>query len=146
MKITLCSSATFFDKLYSIKKALEEKGHTILLPSMTDFHSLKGSEGESAFAKIHHNLIRGHFKKIKESDAIYVANYDKNGIKGYIGGNTLIEIGMAFDRKIPIFLMNEIPDDEIPDGVNYREEIVAMEPIIIGQDWDRLDKFLRKKD
>ena len=71
---------------------------------------------------------------------------DKNGIKGYIGGNTLIEIGMAFDRKIPIFLMNEIPDDEIPDGVNYREEIVAMEPIIIGQDWDRLDKFLRKKD
>lgn len=29
------------------------------------------------------------------SDAILVLNYDKKGIKNYIGGNTLMEMGFA---------------------------------------------------
>ncbi len=135
MKITLCSSAKFFEKLRDIKRSLEERGYEVLLPSMKDFHHL----GEDSLAKIQHDLITEHFQKIDQSHAIYVANYDKNGIAGYIGGNSFLEMGLAFHRKIPIFLLNDIPQQ-----ANYREELIALKPIVVGEDWGRLDDILKK--
>ena len=134
INITLCSSAKFFDRLWDIEKALKAKGYGVFLPSMKDYHS----GHEDSHAKIQYDLIREHFKKIDKSHAIYVANYDKNGIEGYIGGNSFLEMGKAFDKGIPIFLLNYIP------GVSYREEIIAMSPIVIGEDWERLDKILKE--
>ncbi|MCX6800879.1 MAG: hypothetical protein NTZ73_01705 [Candidatus Diapherotrites archaeon] len=136
MKITLCSSYRFFDKLYAIKKALEERGYEVFLPSMRDYHHLE----ETALAKIQYNLIKNHFRKVDKSDAIYVANYDKDGVKGYIGGNSFLEMGKAFDKGIPIFLMNEIPTQS-----PYREELIALMPIVIGEDWDLMNKLLKKR-
>jgi nucleoside 2-deoxyribosyltransferase len=133
MKITLCSSAKFFDRLWDIEKALKEKGYEVLLPSMKDYHM------EDSFAKIQHNLIREHFNKIDQSDAIYVANYDKNGIEGYIGGNSFLEMGKAFDKGIPIFLMKNIPKK-----MNYTEELIALKPLIAGENWDMLDNLLKE--
>lgn len=135
MKITLCSSAKFFEKLWSIKKSLEERGYEVLLPSMRDYHHLE----EDALAKIQNDLIREHFRKIEQSQAVYIANYDKNGIAGYIGGNSFLEMGLAFYRKIPIFLLQDIPPQ-----ASYREELIALQPIVVGEDWDRLDNVLRK--
>ena len=134
MKITLCSSAKFFEKLWDIKKSLEERGHEVLLPSMKDFHHL----GEDSLAKIQYELINEHFQKIDQSHAVYVANYDKNGIAGYIGGNSFLEMGLAFYRKIPIFLLNDIPQ------LSYREELIALKPIVVSEDWDKLDNILKK--
>ena len=134
MKITLCSSAKFFEKLWDIKKSLEERGHEVLLPSMKDFHHL----GKDSLAKIQYDLINEHFQKIDQSHAVYVANYDKNGIAGYIGGNSFLEMGLAFYRKIPIFLLNDIPQ------LNYKEELIALKPIVVGEDWDKLDNILKK--
>jgi len=135
MKITLCSSAKFFENLWDIKKSLEEIGHEVLLPSMKDFHHL----GEDSLAKIQYDLISEHFQKIDQSHAVYVANYDKNGIRGYIGGNSFLEMGLAFYRKIPIFLLNDIPQQ-----VSYREELIALKPIVVGEDWNKLDDILKK--
>src|SRR3989338_379727 len=135
MKITLCSSAKFFERLWGIKKSLEERGYEVLLPSMKDFHYL----GENALAKIQSDLINQHFEKIDQSHAIYVANYEKKGIKGYIGGNSFLEMGFAFYKKIPIFLLNEIPLQ-----VSYREELIALQPILIGEDWAKLNGILKQ--
>ena len=41
-------------------------------------------------------------------------------------------MGKAFDKKIPIYLMNDVPK------ISYREEIIAMQPIVIGEDWDKI--------
>ncbi len=130
MKITICSSAQFFEKLWDIKKSLEEKGHTVLLPSMVDYHHLS----EDALAKIQYDLIRDHFEKIKQSDAIFVANYNKNGVEGYIGGSVFLEMGVAFHQNIPIFLLHDIPQQS-----SYREELIALQPIVIGMNWEMLD-------
>jgi len=132
MIITLCSSAKFFPRLFSIQKSLEDYGHQVLMPSMRDYHALE----EDALAKIQHGLIKEHFRKIDLSDAIYVANYDKNGVIGYIGGNCLLEMGKAFDKGIPIFLYQDLPK-----SVSYREELVALQPIVIGEDWEGLVKI-----
>ncbi len=128
-KICLCSSRKFFDKLKIMKKDLEELGYEVLLPSMNniqdDFY-LKNRR-ETEFAKIHYDLIRNHFKKIEKSDAILVCNYDKKGIKGYIGGSVLIEMAKAFDSDKPIFLLNSVPE------IDYRAEILAMQPIELNK-------------
>lgn len=129
MRITLCSSSKFFDKLLGIKEELENLGYEVFLPSMKDFHHRE----EDALAKIQYNLIREHFKKIEKSDAIYVYNEDKNGIEGYIGGNTLLEIGKAFDREIPIFLCKDFSRE-----LSYKEELLAMDLKVIGLEWKKL--------
>lgn len=69
-----------------------------------------------------------YFEKVNWSDAILVLNYDKNNIIGYIGGNTLMEIGVAFFLKKKIYLLNLIPE------ISYKEEIIGMKPIIINGD------------
>ncbi len=132
-KITLCSSASFFEKLWVIKDAIEKRGYEVLLPSMENFNR----RGEQGFAKIQHDLIREHFRKIDKAHAIYVANFDKNGIEGYIGGNTFLEMGKAFDRGIPIFLMYPVPE------ISYRDELIALQPVIIGNNFETLDHILR---
>src|SRR3990167_4062096 len=66
------------------------------------------------------------------ADAILVCNYDKNGIAGYVGANTLLEMGLAFHLRKPIYLLNAIPE------VSYKEEILGMQPIVIDGDLERI--------
>ncbi|KKT71502.1 MAG: hypothetical protein UX09_C0021G0005 [Candidatus Uhrbacteria bacterium GW2011_GWE2_45_35] len=96
---------------------------------MIDYHYLV----EDALTKIHHDLIREHFNKIEKSDAIFVANFEKNGVLGYIGGNTFLEIGLAFYLRKPIYLLNELPEK-----IGYQEELLAMQPVVIGEDWNKI--------
>jgi len=133
MIITLCSGAKFFDCLIPIKNALKSRGYNVLLTSMVDYHHLE----ETALFKIQHDLIRDHFRKIDVSDAIYVANCDSKGIGGYIGGGCFMEMTKAFDKGIPIFLMKDVPN-----MISYREELLAMQPVVVGEDWDKLDRLL----
>jgi len=135
VKITLCLSARFFDKLRDIQRSLEQRGHAVFLPSMVDYHHLE----ETALAKIHYGLMKDHFQKIDQSDVIYVANYQKNGIEGYIGGSCFLEMGKAFDRGIPIFLLNDIPQQS-----SYREELLALQPVVVGENWDTLERLLQE--
>jgi hypothetical protein len=130
MKIVICSSATFYPKLGAIKSGMEAHDHEVILPDMRDYHHL----GEEELARVHGDLIREHFRRIEGAGALYVANYAKNEIPGYIGGSVLIEMGKAFDCGIPIFLMNPIPN------LPYREEILAMTPIVVGENWERMQK------
>ncbi|MBT4174837.1 hypothetical protein HOC80_03285 [archaeon] len=129
MIITICASSKFFDRLISIEKELESLGHKVILPSMDEYPSLE----EDAFAKIQHDLIREHFNKIDQSDAILVVNFEKNGIKNYVGGSGLMEMGKAFDRKIPIFMLNGIPE------ISYKEEIKAMKPVILHGELSKIN-------
>ncbi|MFW5887968.1 MAG: hypothetical protein ACOCUH_04150 [Bacteriovoracia bacterium] len=76
--------------------------------------------------------IRNHFEKIEWSDAVLVTNYDKNDISGYIGGNTLMEIGIAFFLNKPVYLFNRIPE------ISYKEEILGIKPIILERDLSKI--------
>lgn len=146
MKITLCGSIAFQDEVLSIKEKLEKLGHEIRLwPT-----KLKNGEGQLICAKEYYKIrkiatenekwvwdrkaeaVMEHFDKVAWADAILVANYDKNNIKGYIGGNTLMEIGLAFFLKKKIYLLNEIP--ELP----YKEEILGVKPILLGGDLTKI--------
>lgn len=143
MKITICASIAFAIEIKEISEKLEKLGHVVEIPmtakkiiegelSMEDFQKEKIKNGDGAFRKVKFNVIKKHFKMISESDAILVVNCNKKGIENYIGGNTLMEIGFAHVLDKKTFLLNPIPE------INYKDEIVAMQPIILNGDLTKI--------
>jgi len=146
MKITICGSIAFQDEILSIKERLEKLGHEVKIWPL----KVKGEKGQLISVQEYYKIRRAanndekwvwdrkaeavmeHFNKIAWSDAILVVNYDKNDVKGYIGGNTLMEMGLAFFLKKKIYLLNEVP--ELP----YKEEILGVKPIILNGDLTKI--------
>jgi len=142
MKITICGSIAFYNEMLDAKKWLEDSGHEVKLPP----HEVKDENGNMIPVKEYYarrkaagvddawiwerksEAITWHFDKVKWADAILVTNYNKNGIAGYVGGNTLMEMGVAFFLKKPIYMLKAIPE------ISYKEEIVGMKPIVINDD------------
>jgi len=133
MKIGIIGSMQYVEKMIEVCDKLIELGHDAFV---TDLHkSLVGKTDEEKekiklYQKNNMDAIRVFWKAMQGSDAVLVLNYNKNGIKNYIGGNTLMEIGFAHVLNQKIFLMNPIP--EIP---YYKSEIEAMKPIVINEDF-----------
>lgn len=129
MKIAICASMIFTEKMLEVKKELEKLGHEAYVSDFAE-HYVGKSEKEKEELTIYHknekDAIREYWEQIQKADAILVLNYDKRGIKNYIGGNTLMEIGFAHVLNKKIFLLNPIP--EIP---YYQSEIEAVRPVII---------------
>lgn len=146
MKITLCGSIAFYKEMTEVTRALEVLGHEVQLPmneiadkdgnliSIEAYYEIRknGSSDTAWIWDRKEQAIRIHFEKIEWSDAILVLNYEKNGIPGYIGGNTLVEMGLAFYLKKPIYLLGVVPN------LSYQEEILAMHPIQIAGDLSKI--------
>ena len=82
------------------------------------------------------DMIKRYWNFIKDSDAILVLNLEKKGIKSYIGGNTLIEMGFAYCHNKKIYLFNSIP--ERSEKMYYVDEIIDMKPIVINSDLTKI--------
>ena len=83
--------------------------------------------------KNNQDAIREFWKLMQGADAVLAMNLDKHGVKNYIGGNTLMEIGFAHVLDQKIFLYNPIP--EIP---YYKSEIEAVKPAVINGDLSKI--------
>lgn len=136
MKITICGSMQFHKEMIDAENALEAKGHDVLIPSgaydksKNEFYA--GSEEEKVTFKVENDLIREHFRNIDQSDAIVVINYDKKGFKGYVGGNTFLEMGHAFSLGKKIYMLYPIPD------MDYRVEMESMLPVVLHGDLSKI--------
>ncbi|MEK6909625.1 MAG: hypothetical protein AABW61_00950 [Candidatus Aenigmatarchaeota archaeon] len=132
MKIAICASMVFTEKMLEIKSELEKIGHECFVSGFAQDYVGK-VETEIEKLKLFHknakDAIREFWEKIKKSDAILVLNYDRKGIKNYIGGNILMEIGFAHVLDKKIFLMNPIPEIDY-----YKSEIEAVRPVVINGD------------
>lgn len=140
MKITICGSVKFADKLVEIYRKLEKMGHTPMMHEEmfgiadgTAKELIDGIALDHAEVKKKNDFIRFWYNLIKSGDAVLVCNYDKNGIKNYIGGNTLMEIGFAHVNDKKVFLLNPIPED-----VSYVDEIKAMANVILNGDLNKI--------
>jgi hypothetical protein len=142
--ITICASAAFFKQVVEIKKELKKLGFDVKIPKTAGLMK-KNKDFDVSHYKTWVKdtrdyykkaaLIRGHNKKIVESDAVLMINLDKNNIKGYIGGNGLMEMGLAFHFQKTIFIYNPIDDK-----IFFKEEIYAMQPVFINRDLKKIVK------
>lgn len=146
MKITICGSIGFYKEMESARDQLVELGHEVKISELTlevpeEFGGgkkvyfgqyVEENGGMNAFPAGHklwdlkEGAIKDHFEKIEGTDAILVINPEKRGVAGYVGGNTLIEIGVAFYLKKPIYIFNPVSSE-----LSYKQEILGMKPIIL---------------
>lgn len=136
MKIGVVGSMQFTEKMIAIKDKLKGMGHDSFLTNLASPFVGKSDEEKEKIKidqKKNNDAIREFWKLMQGADAIIVANYDKHGIKNYIGGNTLMEIGFAHVLNQKIFLLNPIP--EIP---YYKTEIEAVKPVILNGDLSKI--------
>lgn len=77
--------------------------------------------------------INDHFSKVEWSDAILVVNHNKRGVEGYIGGNTLMEMALAFYLKKPIYMLSEVSSELL-----YKQEVMGMKPILLNGDLNKI--------
>jgi len=132
--------------MQEIKKELEKMGHEVDLPPA----KVKGKNGNIITVQEYYKLrkentddgswiwerkkeaMKNHFDKVALSDAVLVLDHQKNKINGYIGANTLIEMGLAVHLNKLIYLLNPIPE------ISYKEEILGMKPIVISGDLSKI--------
>lgn len=144
MKITICNSVAFWEKAKDAQSKLNRLGHETLTHPMElefegkmvpviEYYKARKSRWDAHIEDLKEWAMREHFNKIIASDAILVLNYDKDGKNNYIGGNTLLEMGLAFALKKKIFMLNPIPD-----SLSYTEEIRGMRPLVVGDDFSRI--------
>lgn len=136
MKTVIACSMSAAKLCLSVKRELVKLGHNVVVPRNIDKYASEElsleHKWESSRHKIEHDLIRGYYQIIADSDALLVINQDKQGQKNYIGGNTFLEIGFAHVLNKPVYLYNDIPD------MSYTSEIIAMSPIVISGDLSKI--------
>jgi len=136
MKIGIIGSMQFTDRMLEVRERLREMGHDAFV---TDLHkAMVGKSDEEIeqiklYQKNNLDAIRKFWRMMQGADAVLVLNLDKNGIKNYVGGNTLMEIGFAHVLDQKVFMLNPVPD------MPYcRSEIEAVRPIIINGDLTKI--------
>ena len=144
MKIVICGSVDITPKIKEVYDTLTKMGHEVDIPtyskkiiegtiSLEEYLRVKQKEGDLKFRQAaEEDLIKKYYRLIKEADSVLILNVNKNGIENYIGGNSFLEIGFAHILGKKIFLFNPVPK------MNYRDEIVAMNPFILNGDLSKI--------
>jgi len=113
MKITVCGSVTFADRLVKIYKQLEQLDHTPLM------HQDMFGIANGTAAELIEGITKGH-SEIKRQHNFIKFWHD-------LIGNTFLEMGFAHVNNKKVFLLNPIPTK-----VPYVDEIQAMTDKIIN--------------
>lgn len=133
MKIGIVGSMQYAERMIEARDELIQRGHNAFVTNLASPFIGK-TDDEKETIKLHqkYNLdaIREFWKLMQDGDAVLAMNFDKHGIKNYIGGNTLMEIGFAHVLHQKVFLLNPIPDI-----LYYKSEIVAVKPVVINGDF-----------
>lgn len=125
MKIVICGSMKFKDKIIEVSDNLKKLGYEIELPK----ECMKGEPKEIA--------SRAHFNRIqnKETDAILVVNCDKPNLTNYIGPNSFAEIAFAFYFHKKIFLLQDIYEP-------YKDELIGWNTIPLNNALESIGRYL----
>jgi nucleoside 2-deoxyribosyltransferase len=134
MRIVLAGSMSALELMKRVAAELEAQGHSVILPDLSEAEQeLERSGVDRGEQKRQLNVIRRYYERIGSSDVLLVVNPEKNGIEGYVGANTFLEMGFAFVLEKQIYVLN--PIGELP----YSDEIVAMEPVVLNDDLSVFD-------
>jgi len=148
MKIYVLGSSRFMKEMVECSVKLREMGYDGWIhPDYEAFvrgekkdivdRSFSGKRGEHAAIKRENNYLKVHYEHILSSDVILFVNAVKNGIKNYIGGDVLIEMGQAYVNGKPIFFLYDMPEES-----SYLDEIEAMDPICLHGDLSNIKKYV----
>ncbi len=135
MRIFICCSKYFYNRIPEIKEELERREHTITLPNSYDDpfqeERIKKQSSEEHI-KFKEEMFRLQERKIKDNEALLTLNFEKNGQPNYIGGATFLEMYDAWKLNKKLFLYNPIPKSILED------EIIGFNPLILNGDLTKI--------
>ena len=127
MKIAISGNAYMLPDILEIQEQLELKNHEVV-----PIFEFVGQLSEVDEAEKEKNR-KSFFEKLKESEALLVLNKSqKGGRENYISGSSFLEMGFAHALGKKIFLLQGVPD------VTYKDEILAMSPIELNGNLDKI--------
>ena len=126
--ITICGSMQFADQMKRLQQKLDSKSRSVYIPDDNEPNEGYDSLDEAGQVTLKGRFIDAHLEKIKRSDAILIANFAKNGVDGYVGANTLMEMAFAYALEKQIFVLNVVGDQ------GCRLEVLGMQPVILNGD------------
>ena len=141
MKILIICSKAFYKDIMPIKTKLEEMGHIVELPNSyyeSDVEKKSWDLGEEEHAKFKERMMKMSRDRIGNMDAVLTLNFDKNGMKNYIGVATFLEVYEAFMQNKKIYLNGsnniylDFPvkvNDLIEVDLNFEEDNANIVPV-----------------
>jgi nucleoside 2-deoxyribosyltransferase len=140
--IVICSSASFYKHVNEIADKLEKMGFAVEVPSTAkrmkkesnyDVTRIKTWYDRPEDAVLKHSLAMEHFDKIAKGDAVLIVNDDKPNKPQYIGPNAMMEWGLAYYLKKPVFLMYGLDREH-----NAYEEMIGMTTAVLDGDLGKI--------
>ena len=135
-KLLIHASLDFADEMVNAKKYIENNFNDfdVILPELTRYQHIRDIYGDdNTFTKIKNRLTIANMKNVEICNALLILNYSHRNIENYIGGNSFIEMCIAFYLDKPIYILNSIPEN-----MPYTEEIKSFYPKTIHTlDWFR---------
>jgi hypothetical protein len=104
-RVYVCGSFKFVDKIEELEAKLRKEN--------VDFVVSKNMDSLG---------ILGCLKKIDQADVVYVVNPE-----GYVGKSVSVDIGYAYARNKPIYVMHSIED---PPVMNLVSSVLSFEELI----------------
>lgn len=106
-RVVVCGSMSAIDQIEELAASFRSLGHDVVTPSRDerDDHWDDLALNEQLEAK--RGFIDAYLDEIRAADIVVIANFDLNGVAGYVGANTLMEAAFARALDIPIFLFQE---------------------------------------
>ena len=137
MKITIAGSMAFAKEQIDIKNKLEEMGHEVQVSDdIFDYANspkLKLSFEKELELSLKHDILKTFYKKIADSDALFVCNLNKNNIDGYLGTSMLMEIALAYYLNKKIYLLNDFDKNQ-----GYALEVSIINPVVLNGDFKKI--------
>ena len=106
--IVIIGSSKFLDKIEKLKDYLVQKGYNVI-----EYPKQINHLDENVYI----NRYKSFFKALDSADEIFVANFDKNEIKGYVGAESFAELSFIVANNVlknenrKIYLLNEPSKD-----------------------------------
>lgn len=135
MKVLIHASLDFKIDIIAAKNYIEKQSTvTVILPDLNRYQHIRDELGDDIkFTEIKNRLSRQNMKLVEDCDCLLILNPTHRGIENYVGGNSFLEMVIAFYLRKPIYLLNDIPI-----GMSYTEEIKSFYPNVV----QTLDNFV----
>jgi hypothetical protein len=126
MKVTISGSIVFWDEMCAVAETLAAHGIQVSLPNKRKASAESRINSEEDLALVKKKLLDDHLAKIRQSDCVLVVNPEKNGIPGYIGASTLIELACGYVLGKKLFLLHA------PSEQPCRAEVLGMHATVLN--------------
>ncbi len=98
--VCICGSFRFYEEMVQLRNALQTQGVLCEWPlpgPRRDPQAMTADEARDAITR--------HLERIDQADWIFVFNKD-----GYVGNSVVMEIGYAYARRKPVYVLAPIQD------------------------------------